>query len=158
MKGYYATDKRTQDDMLALSERYSEKNDCTVRAVAEAFDLSYGRARRLVSRYSNRIEGVQGPDSVQFTSAVHKIAEVEGFDAVEHKDLRGMTLNQFYKQKARKGGNWIVCIKSHAVGFRDGRTCDWTGDRLTGEIIKRKTAEVGYRADFAVIELTKIGE
>ncbi len=149
---------RTQADMMRVSDEYREISDCTVRAVAEGFDLSYGRAHRLVSRHSNRIERVQGPDSQSFTRCVHKIAEIEGYDVVDHEEMRDMTLNQFFEREASKGGCWIVCIKGHAIGFRDGRTCDWTGDPITGVIKKRKTAKCGYRADFAVVELIKKGE
>ena len=140
---------RTHRDMLEQTQRYSEHNDCSVRAVATAFNLSYGRARRLVSRYTNRIEGVMGPDSVLFTLAVGNIAEVEGRKVVTREDVRGLTLHQFHKAYGSKG-NWIVCIKGHAIGIQNGRICDWSGDvRVT----RRKTSKVGYRADMAAVQI-----
>ena len=140
---------RTHKDMLEQTQRYSEHNDCSVRAVATAFNLSYGRARRLVSRYTDRVEGVRGPDSVLFTLAVGNIAEVEGRKVVSRNDVRGMTLNSFYRIYGRKG-NWIVCIKGHAIGIQDGRICDWSG---ADRVIRRKTAKVGYRADMAAVQI-----
>lgn len=140
---------RTHADMQEQTQRYSEINDCSVRAVATAFNLSYGRARRLVSRYTDRVEGVRGPDSILFTLAVGNIASVEGRKVVTREDVRGLTLSQFYKAFGSKG-NWIVCIKGHAVGIQNGRICDWTGD---DSVIRRKTAKVGYRADMAAVEI-----
>lgn len=142
---------RTQDDIFEQSRRYREDNDCTVRALAGAFDTSYGKAHRHMAKYGRPHR--DGPSSRNATIAVKTYAEKLGLTAVERHDLRGLTLNQFYKNYASKGGIWVVFIKAHAVGFRDGKTLDWTGDKKTGEIIKRKTAKLGYRADCAVVQI-----
>lgn len=142
---------RTQDDMFEQSRRYRENNDCTVRALAGAFDTSYGKAHRHMAKFGrpNR----KGPSSRNATLAVKAYAEKLGCTAVERHDLCGLTLNQFYKKYASRGGVWVVFIKAHAIGFRDGKTLDWTGDEKTGELVKRKTAKLGYRSDSAVIQI-----
>lgn len=142
---------RTQDDMFEQTQRYRENNDCTVRALAGAFDTSYGKAHRHLTKHGRPHRN--GPPSENATIAVKTYAEKLGFEAVERQDLCGLTLNQFYKNYASKGGSWVVFIRAHAIGFRDGKTLDWTGDEKTGEVIKRKTAKVGYRSDCAVIQI-----
>ena len=95
----------------------------------------------------------KGPDAYQATLAVMTMASKLGHEAIKRPHMCHLTLNQFYKQYASKGGVWVVFIKAHAIGFRDGKTLDWTGDATTGEIIRRKTAYLGYRADCACIEI-----
>ena len=142
---------RTQDDMFEQTRRYRENNDCTVRALAGAFDTSYGKAHRHMAKHGRPHR--YGPSSRNATIAVKTYAEKLGLEAVERHDLCGLTLNQFYKNYASKGGSWVVFIRAHAIGFRDGKTLDWTGDEKTGQLIKRKTAKVGYRSDCAVIQI-----
>ena len=142
---------RTQDDMFEQTQRYRENNDCTVRALAGAFDTSYGKAHRHMAKHGRPHR--YGPSSRNATIAVKTYAEKLGLEAVERHDLCGLTLNQFYKNYASKGGSWVVFIRAHAIGFRDGKTLDWTGDEKTGQLIKRKTAKVGYRSDCAVIQI-----
>tara|TARA_A100001035_G_scaffold157057_1_gene124007 strand:- start:8716 stop:9150 length:435 start_codon:yes stop_codon:yes gene_type:complete len=142
---------RTQEQMFEQTQRYRENNDCTVRALAGAFDTSYGKAHRHLAKHGrpNR----KGPSSSQATVATKTFAEKLGYTAKVREDLEGLTLNQFYKDYASRGGIWVVFIKGHAIGFRDGKTLDWTGDAVTGKIVRRKTAKVGYRADSAVIQI-----
>ena len=142
---------RTQADIFEQSERYRETNDCTVRAIAGAFDISYGKAHRHMAKYGrpNR----KGPTPENATCAVKAMAKKLGHEAYERRGMNQLTLNQFYKQYASKGGVWVVFVKGHAIGFRDGKTLDWTGDAETGEVIRRKTAYLGYRADCAAIEI-----
>ena len=98
-------------------------------------------------------EGRKGPSSAAATAATKAFAEKLGHTAKVRDDLKGLTLNQFYKDYASRGGIWVVFIRGHAIGFRDGKTLDWTGDEVTGKIVRRKTAKVGYRADSAVIQI-----
>lgn len=142
---------RTQADMFNLSTQFREDNDCTVRANAHAFDISYGKAHRHLAKFGRKPK--DGPSSKNATLAVIDMAEKLGHLAVEREDLRDLTLNQFYKQYASKGGAWIVFIKGHAIGFRDGITTDWTGHAETGVVVKRKTAKIGYRAHSACIQI-----
>ena len=143
------------DSIDVQTVRYGESYDCTVRATCHAFNMSYGRAHRLMARHANRPHRY-GPDSDAFDAAIKIIAEIEGKRAESYDaECRDMTLNQFYKQYASKGGSWIVCIKGHAIGFRDGTTFDWTGDRNKDYrgIAKRKTAKLGYRAATAAYKI-----
>lgn len=143
------------DSINVQTQRYREDNDCTVRAICHAFNLSYGRAHRLVKRHANRPHR-NGPSSTAFDMAVPAIAEVEGKHAKSYDiECRDMTLNQFYKQYASKGGAWIVCIKGHAIGFRDGTTFDWVGDASKGYqgVNRRKTAKLGYRAAMSAYKI-----
>ena len=142
---------RTQADIFEQSERYRETNDCTVRAIAGAFNISYGKAHRHMAKHGrpNR----NGPSPENATRAVIAMAQKLGHKAIERHGMRQLTLNQFYKKYASKGGVWVVFVKGHAIGFRDGKTLDWTGDAETGEVIRRKTAYLGYRADCAAIEI-----
>jgi hypothetical protein len=142
---------RTQSDMNKQSLAYRESNDCTVRANAHAFNISYGKAHRHLIKFG-RPRG-SGPTSTDATLAVLDMADKLGHTAVERDDLRDLTLNQFYKQYASKGGAWVIFIKGHAVGFRDGMTTDWTGHETTGEIVRRKTAKIGYRAHCACVQI-----
>ena len=66
-----------------------------------------------------------------------------------------MTLNEFYKQYASKGGSWVICIKGHAIGFRDGTTFDWTGDASKDYrgVNRRKTAKIGYRSAMSAYKI-----
>ena len=139
---------RTHEEMEVQTALYQERNDCSVRAVATAFNMSYGRAHRLMKRHANRPKG-RGPSSEGFRRAILKIAKLEGREVIQHNEMNGLTLNRFYKEHGRSG-NWIVHIKAHAVGILDGRICDWTGD----DTVKHsKTARLGYRAAMAAIEI-----
>jgi len=142
---------RTQADVFEQSTRYRETNDCTVRAIAGAFNISYGKAHRHMAKFGRPAK--QGPTPENATCAVKAMAKKLGHEAYERPGMRQLTLNQFYKQYASKGGVWVVFVKGHAIGFRDGKTLDWTGDAETGEVIRRKTAYLGYRADCAAIEI-----
>ena len=142
---------RTQNDMIAQTLAYRETNDCTVRAIAGAFDISYGKAHRHMAKYGRPHRN--GPSSSDATRAVIAMAKKLGHEAYERRSMNQLTLNQFYKQYASKGGVWVVFVRGHAIGFRDGKTLDWTGDAETGEIVRRKTAYLGYRADCACIEI-----
>ncbi len=142
---------RTQADIFQQTQRYEETNDCTVRAIAGAFDISYGKAHRHMAKFGRPDR--KGPSSKKAGEAVIAMAQKLGHEAIERHGMRQLTLNQFYKQHASKGGVWVVFVKGHAIGFRDGKTLDWTGDADTGEVIRRKTAYLGYRADCAAIEI-----
>lgn len=143
------------DSINVQTGRYREHNDCTVRAVCHAFNMSYGRAHRLLARHANRPHG-KGPKSEAFDTAVPIIAGLEGKHAKSYDDeCRGMTLSRFYKEYASKGGSWVVCIKGHAIGFRDGTTFDWTGDASKDYrgVNQRKTAKIGYRSAMSAYKI-----
>ena len=99
---------RTHTEMEAQTALYNEHNDCSVRAVATAFNMSYGRAHRLMKRHANRPKG-RGPSSEGFRRAILKIAKLEGREVIQHNEMNGLTLNRFYKEHGRSG-NWIVHI------------------------------------------------
>ena len=144
--------RQSRENVTEQAGRYREHNFCTVSAVACAFDISSGRAHRLLKRHANR-PFRDGPRSSMFHEAVEKIAEAEG-KRVEHYDrLRGETLNQFHKRYASRGGKWIVCIKGHAIGFNEGESTDWTSDETGRNLVRRKTAKLGYRATTVAFQI-----
>lgn len=145
--------RQSRDNVTEQASRYRENNYCTVSAVACAFDMSFGRAHRLLKRHAQRPDR-NGPTSYNFHEAVQKIAEIEGKKVVHYDELRGATLNQFHKSYASRGGKWIVCIKGHAIGFNEGESTDWTSDSTGRNLARRKTAKIGYRATSVAFKIT----
>ena len=85
-----------------------EKNDCTVRAYAEAFEIPYADAHIKLT-----IAGRQIRKGINFEQAMRKL----------HPDIASyprphMTVGKFIALFCRRG-NWIIKIKGHVFAVKD---------------------------------------
>lgn len=126
-------------DLQTQSERYGETYinargkrtgaDCTVKALAAFFDLSYGKAHRTMRKAGRQDR--QGSNVYTISKAI-EILTGEDCESIKGKFVEStqgqklMTLNQFCKANPR--GSFYVIVSGHALCVRDGRLIDWTAD------------------------------
>lgn len=99
-----------------------EHNDCGVRAVAAACNVSYDKAYKAMSKAGRRPKGLSYPD--QIFSAI----EALGKETLELVDLGGVTVRQLPKHLTR--GNYLVAVRRHFLAIVDGEVIDWSAGRL----------------------------
>ena len=144
-----------------------EKNDCVVRAIANACDVNYDQAHKYVAETFGRKKG-KGVD--MFIPTMMHVKEMK-FDEVGQLDLfktgvtrkvkclgyspkqGGKLINTKYKHKPVaytvkafaqkfKKGNYIVAVKGHALAINDGVVVDNGNYQYDGY---RRVVEAAYQ-------------
>ena len=128
--------------LKAQQYRYRETNDCSVKALAGCFNLSYGKAHRLLKK-AGRVNG-GGANVLQISNAISKITGesekqiINEFTASKGSGQTikgsGMTIGKFCKENPQ--GTFYVCSCDHAMCIRDGRLICWTADTAQRRRIK----------------------
>ena len=125
----------------------SEKNDCMVRAVATAADVTYKTAHEFCNMVFGRIEkrGTNNMNIVtQMLSAETSGIELEGrkfgvkvlgksrirnkYKLYGEIIWRQKTLKSFIQDNPK--GNYLVMIANHALTVKDGEVFDWKSNRF----------------------------
>ena len=150
----------------------AEKNDCVVRAIANACDVNYEQAHKYVADTFNR---KKGKGTQLFVSTLNEVSKTNGgemeFDNVGQLNMfeTGITrklkyvgeppkqggdmINPKYKHKpvawtvkefARKfnKGNYVLAVNKHALAVKNGVIVD-NGDMQYGGY--RRTVEAAYQ-------------
>jgi hypothetical protein len=125
-------------DLQIQSERYGEtynRNgrktgaDCTVKALAACFDLSYGKAQRTMTKAGRVFR--KGANVIEISRGI-EIVTGEDYESIKGEFVESMrgkklpTLNQFCKENPK--GAFYAIVSGHALCIRDGRLIDWTAD------------------------------
>lgn len=125
-------------DLQTQSERYREtyyrngrkvSADCTVKALAGCFNLSYGKAHRTM-RKAGRADRC-GANILTISKGIATITG-ETLDTVKNEMLGSfkgkskVTLNRFCRENPK--GIFYACTTDHAICIRDGQLIDWTAD------------------------------
>ncbi|UCD25349.1 MAG: hypothetical protein JSW51_05375 [Gemmatimonadota bacterium] len=112
-------------DLERVAEKYGELNDCTVKAIAAACGVSYGKAHRTLTKLGRLRR--RGATVTQINAALDAIM---GTDTNVIESYRGssigLTLNRF--RKAHPTGSYIICSRGHAMAVVEGELIDWTAD------------------------------
>lgn len=113
----------------SLSESSSfhrERNDCTVKALAIAGDLTYGVAHTMMAKRGRRPRN--GAFYAHVFDALKEIGktvdEVTKYEAF--KDIK--TIKSL--QDLRLNGCYIIRVSGHMLAMKDGIIHDWTNNRL----------------------------
>jgi len=147
-----------------------EKNDCVVRAFANACDVTYNSAHTVAKEVFGR-ENNRGVQAFSFlmkrikTITFDVTGQLSLFDSdkkvitVKHigdaPKMGGELINPKYKHKkvaytvkefARKynKGNYIIQVKGHALAIKNGVICDNGNYQTTGY---RRVVEAAFRMD-----------
>ena len=115
-------------DLERVAEEYREENDCTVKAIAAACEVSYGKAHRTLAKLG-RQRG-RGATMAQLNQAISIATDgacANGWvaDTFKHESV-GLTLNRF--RKAHPTGSFIICSRGHAMAVVEGELIDWTAE------------------------------
>lgn len=113
------------EDLERVAEAYREKNDCTVKAIAAACGVSYGKAHRTLAKLG-RQRG-RGASLMMIHRAVDAVmgTATDYHHTYKGSDI-GLTLNRF--RKAHPTGSYIICSRGHAMAVVEGELIDWTAD------------------------------
>lgn len=116
---------QTFADLERVAAEYGEKNDCTVKAIAAACEVSYGKAHRTLAKLG-RQRG-RGASLMMIHRAVEAvIGTTSDYHQTYKGSAVGLTLNRF--RKAHPTGNYIICSRGHAMAVVNGELIDWTAD------------------------------
>jgi len=126
-------------DLQVQSERYGETyvnargrktaSDCTVKALAGCYNLSYGKAHRTMKKAGREFR--KGANITQISKAIEILTGVD-HETIKEEFAESMTgralptLNQFCRQYSK--GSYYVAVSGHAICVRDGQLIDWTAD------------------------------
>ena len=125
----------------------SEKNDCVVRSVASAADITYRTAHNFCKEFFGR-EDKRGTNNMNIVTQM-LLAETSGIE-LEGKKFgvrvlgRDRIKNRYklkgeiiYRQKTLKSfiqdnskGRYIVMIANHALSVIDGEVYDWNSNKF----------------------------
>jgi len=130
-----------------------EKNDCTVRAIANAFNVCYDVAHdyaKMVFGRENR-KGIRGfgalLSAVKMVSFNQTSGQLDLFEQSSNWNVKGLSQSQLinpqYKHKPVKWtvktfcarynrGTYIITVKNHALTIKDGVIMDNPNYRFTG--------------------------
>ena len=110
-----------------------ESNDCAVRALANALEIPYATAHKMLAKHTNRQTG-RGPDLV----SLHKLLKSLGFNCTalgttytaRHLKLKDSTVKHSSKGATLGSivptirGNAYLIVRGHALAVRDGVAYD----------------------------------
>ena len=146
-----------------------EKNDCVVRAIANACDVNYNQAHKFVA---DKFDRKKGKGTQMFTYVLDKVKKIE-FDEEGQLDLfgNGITrelkcvgkapkqggelVNPKYKHKPVaftvkefaqkfKRGSYILAVKGHALAVKNGVIIDNKDKQFGGY---RRVVEAAYQVE-----------
>ena len=125
-------------DLQVQSERYGETyyrngrktaNDCTVKALAGCYNLSYGKAHRTMAKAGRTFRKGATVRHIAKGIAILTGGDAESITETFAGSMTGKklpTLNQFCKQYPK--GSYYVIVAGHAICVRDGQLIDWTAE------------------------------
>lgn len=103
-------------------ERCNETNWCTVIATAVATGVSFGKARSMLFKHGNRVNG-----KGTYIFLVHKTLEEMGYE-VEPVEYKSKTLISIQREFAKKSGTYFVYTQRHVTAIKDGVCEDWANN------------------------------
>jgi hypothetical protein len=115
-------------DLDVQRKRYRENHDCTVKAQAAAFNISYGRAHRQLTKagrkhrkgasLSHMAKAIELQTGTPYASVIHELGK--------NRKAERMTIRRFCQTHPK--GVYIIASSSHAMCVRDGKLIDWTAE------------------------------
>ena len=112
------THRQTFEQCKEQISRYRESGCCSVIALANTMDWSFGKAHRFMAKHGRK-HG-RGMAMYQISRVMQKLNKERG------NDCNGMTINRFVKSNPK--GSYYVLVRGHALAVVDGTVQDWTGD------------------------------
>lgn len=116
----------TFNDCLTESKALGERNDCTVKAIAIAGDLSYHQTHEMLSRKGRR-RG-HGCVTVQWEAAMRDLG-LEWTETSRPRKPNGQGYTMKTIARAFPRGRHIVRVRGHVAALVDGKVEDWTEGR-----------------------------
>lgn len=110
--------RQTFEQCKEQVSRYRENGCCTVIALANTMDWSFGKAHRHMCKFGRKDR--RGMSTVDIVLALDKL------DKKFSSDCNGMTISRFVKSHPK--GSYYVLVRGHALAVVDGTVQDWTGD------------------------------
>lgn len=123
-----------------------EKNDCTVYAVATAFDLDYDAAHKEVADRMNR-EGGQGVKRSSVLNALAEGTTINGktvtrviksptktYKVYGNTIPRQLRLSSFAKEN--QDGTYVILTRGHALTLKDGVFMDNKNETKTRALVE----------------------
>jgi len=138
---------QTYEQHLECRKSYMEHADCTVRALSNLLDCSYGLAHRKLAKHGRK-HGKGAPwRSIRLackeicamkerTVSWHGFAEYS-IEAAKFGGYNVQTISQF--QRSHPKGVYLIAVRGHVVAVVDGELIDWTANssrrhKITGHI------------------------
>jgi len=112
------THRQTFEQCKEQVSRYRENGCCTVIALANTMDWSFGKAHRYMRKFGRRDR--KGMSTADIVIALGRLEKTFS------SDCNGMTINRFVKSHPK--GSYYVLVRGHALAVVDGTVQDWTGD------------------------------
>ena len=104
--------------IVNASDRYNERNDCVIKAIAIATNISYGKVHKTCKK--NGRENRKGTSGKTLKKTVSDL----GFKLVPVKG----TGKTFKTYQPPTNESYLVFSKSHCVAAVDGLIRDWSSD------------------------------
>lgn len=111
-------------DLERVAAAYDETNDCTVKAIALACDVSYGKAHRLLAKMGRK-KG-RGVTMAVIAKALNQLGYPVDIHGMLNHSAVDLTIKRFAREYSE--GRYIVCTKAHAIAVVEGELKDWTAD------------------------------
>jgi len=129
-----------------------EKNDCTVYAIATAFEMDYDAAHEEVTTRMNRQEG-QGVKRTNIVQALAEGTTINGktitrviksptktYKVYGNTIPRQLRLSSFVKENQE--GTYVILTRGHAMTLKDGVLMDNKNETKT-----RALVEIAFKVD-----------
>jgi len=129
-----------------------EKNDCTVYAIATAFEMDYDAAHEEVTTRMNRQEG-QGVKRTNIVQALAEGTTINGktitrviksptktYKVYGNTIPRQLRLSSFVKE--HQEGTYVILTRGHAMTLKDGVLMDNKNETKT-----RALVEIAFKVD-----------
>ncbi len=127
----------------------AEKNDCFVRSIASATEVTYRTAHSFCKKVFNRVDR-KGTKNIHITSAFKAMQENDRGLTIGNKSFSTRKLSEkevknrykvkgdvIWRQKTIKSfvqahpkGTFIVLVAKHALTIQDGELLDWDANKF----------------------------
>ena len=119
-------------DLVNESDRYNEKNDCAVKALAIVCKVSYAKAHRVLEKHGRK-KG-HGTNGSVLQSSLKEL----GFKLVRANG----TGKTFKTYKPNASGDFLIMSKSHVVACTHGIIRDWSNGTTRRVFLQFKVEKV----------------
>jgi hypothetical protein len=133
LEGVVDTSYKNASSIISLGEN----NDCSVRAIAEAFDIAYRESRLLLKEWGR--EDGEGMSLYLINKGMEK--DFPGMASILLQTKVYINSHQFVNDYAVDGVTYLILAENHIFVIEEGEFCQWL---VKGNMDDPKKAILGY--------------
>lgn len=110
-------------EMVKAAIGKNENNDCSVKALAIAADISYDDAHHMMNLFGRKDRGMVTKHQVISALRMYNL-NLENITPYIQGKIK--TINQFEKYHGNVKATFVIFVRGHVLCWKNGKTEDWS--------------------------------